>query len=43
MNLKECDDLVWEEILREDKENFTPEFRRQVLNVIQKIIVEGEL
>jgi len=43
VNLKECDDLVWEEILQQDKENFTPEFRMKVLNVIQKIIVEGEL
>ena len=43
MNLKECDALVWDEILQEDKENFTPEFRMGVLNAIKRIIIEGEL
>ena len=43
MNLKECDDLVWEEILQEDKECFTPEFRSRVLKAIKRIIIEGEL
>lgn len=43
MNLKECNDLVWDEILQEQKENFTPEFRKDVLTVIKRIILEGEL
>ena len=43
MNLKECNDLVWEEILQEEKENFTPEFRERVLKTIKRIIIEGEL
>ncbi len=43
MNLKECDDLVWEEILQEEKENFTPEFRDRVLKAVIRIIIEGEL
>ena len=43
MNLKECDDLVYSEILQEDKEVFTPEFRTTVLGVIKRIIIEGKL
>ncbi|MFX0141419.1 MAG: hypothetical protein ACFFDN_47715 [Candidatus Hodarchaeota archaeon] len=37
MNLKEAEDLVWKEILQEDKENFTPEFRETVIKIIKQI------
>ncbi|KKM26081.1 hypothetical protein LCGC14_1588610 [marine sediment metagenome] len=38
-NLTEAEarDLVWKEIMQEDKENFTDSFRNQVLLVIQAI------
>ena len=41
LTIKECEDLVWNEILEEDPDNFTLEFQEQVLNVIRKIR-EGE-
>ena len=37
LNIKECEELVWNEILEENPENFTPEFQEQVLNAIRKI------
>lgn len=39
--MKEAEELVWREILQEDKDNFTPEFRAKVIKVIQKI--KGEI
>jgi len=38
MDLKEAEVLVWKEILQEDKESFTPEFRKNVLKTIKNIM-----
>ena len=37
MDLQECIDLVWKDILQEDRKNFTPEFRENVIETIKKI------
>ena len=40
MNMRTLDNiekLIWKDILQEDKENFTPEFQKQVRDTIQKI------
>ncbi len=37
LSMAEARDLVWKEIMQEDKENFTDSFRNQVLLVIQAI------
>ena len=38
MNVEQAKKLVWDEILIEDEENFTPEFRAKVIEVIKKIM-----
>jgi hypothetical protein len=42
INLLSIESECWEEILREDRENFTLEFRMQVKDFIRKIIVNTE-
>ena len=37
LTMAEARDLIWKEIMQEDKENFTDSFRNQVLLVIQAI------
>ena len=35
--LHNIEDLIWKDILQEDKDNFTPEFRQKVKATIEKI------
>ena len=39
MDLKEAEKLVWDKILQEEKDNFIPEFQKQVLETL-KLIME---
>ena len=39
MDLKEAEKLVWDKILQEEKDNFIPEFQKQVLEIL-KLIME---